>query len=198
LHGSEKKKPHNKKELKEAFILQKCLKHKNKKLEFFCVEDESKCCSHCLISDHEFHNIIPLSEAKQNLKTEISNVNFTQIHTNLKLDIHHFDNQIFLKKKELLDLESNKKSKVDILNSVQKIYESFESEEVIDTLISWKSFLSDNGASFKMKLFVCGKEHGIGLDQKINKFTEIDFFHEKKIDLISNGSFYTFVYSGKN
>jgi hypothetical protein len=187
-HRSEKKKFHEKKEIKENFIQQKCMKH-DKKLEFFCVKDETKCCSHCLISDHEFHDVVPLSEAKYNLKTEISYVNFNGISSNIKKDIDQFDKEIIFIKMKLTELELKRKLKVDVLGSIQNISNSFNNVDDIDTLIEWKSFLKENGGNFKMKLFVCGdNEHGtIGLGEKIeeiNHFTEIDLFHNKKIDLI--------------
>jgi hypothetical protein len=201
-HKSEKKKNHTKKEIEENFNPQKCSKHENKKLDLFCVDEMVKCCILCL-KDHEYHKIVSISDAKKLYQKEISNFDFKGIYSNFENEIKEIDKKIISKKKELSELELIKQQKVNILNSAQNISNSFKREDNIDTLIEWKSFLKENGGNFEMKLFVCGNnEYGtIGLGEKIKKinhFTEVDLFHNKKIDLISVGSFHTFVYCGKN
>jgi hypothetical protein len=53
LHRSEKKKKHEKKTIEGEFISQKCSKHENQKLNFFCMEEKVKCCSLCLFYEHK-------------------------------------------------------------------------------------------------------------------------------------------------
>jgi hypothetical protein len=83
LHRSEKKKLHEKKEIQENFVSQKCPKHENKKLDLFCLKDEEKCCSLCL-DDHQSHEVISISKACELFKSEIQNKNFKEIYSELE------------------------------------------------------------------------------------------------------------------
>jgi hypothetical protein len=175
LHWSEKKKLHEKKEIEENFVSQKCPKHEKEKLNLFCVKDEVKICSLCL-GDHISHVVVPIKQAITLFRSEIQNKNFKEIYSKLENELKQIDKKILKKKKELSDLEVKKLLKVNHLESIQKISNSF-------------------------KIHACGDNSvgTIGLGDKIdkiNKFTEIQKFQNKKIDLISCGGFSCFVYTG--
>jgi transcription initiation factor TFIIIB Brf1 subunit/transcription initiation factor TFIIB len=193
-HRSEKKKLHEKKEIEENFISQNCPRHENKKLELFCVKDEVKCCSLCL-DDHKFHEVITLSNATKLYKSELLEFDFQKSLTSLKKKINQIEQEIILKKKELSE-------KNLILDSFQKISDSIVQEEDVDKILEWRFFLKDKENLSEFKIYACGHNSvgTIGLGDKIdkiNKFTEIKKFQNKKIDLISCGVFSCFVYTGK-
>jgi transcription initiation factor TFIIIB Brf1 subunit/transcription initiation factor TFIIB len=196
-HRSEKKKLHEKKEVDENFVSQKCPKHENKRLELFCVKDEVKCCSLCL-SDHISHVVVPITQAITLFKSEIQNKNFKEIYSKLETELKQIDKEIMTKKKELSELEVKKLLKVNHLESVQKISNSIKREEDLDKILEWRFFLEEKIES-QFKIYACG-DNSIGLGKKIkkiNNFTEIKKFQNKKIDLISCGSFSSFVYYSK-
>jgi transcription initiation factor TFIIIB Brf1 subunit/transcription initiation factor TFIIB len=199
-HRSEKKKLHEKKEMDENFVSQKCPKHENKRLELFCVKDEVKCCSLCL-SDHISHVVVPITQAITLFRSEIQNKNFKEIYSKLETELKQIDKEIMTKKKELSELEVKKLLKVNHLESVQKISNSIKREEDFDKILEWRFFLEEKIES-QFKMYACGDNSigTIGLGEKIdkiNKFTEIEKFRNKKIDLISCGDFSCFVYTGK-
>jgi transcription initiation factor TFIIIB Brf1 subunit/transcription initiation factor TFIIB len=123
-HRSEKKKLHEKKEMDDVFVSQKCPKHENKKLDLFCVKDKVKICSLCL-DDHQSHEVITIKKAIAIIKTEIQNTNFKEIME---------------KKKELSDLEVKKLLKIDNLESIQKISNSIKREKDFDKILEWRFF----------------------------------------------------------
>jgi hypothetical protein len=200
LHWSEKKKLHEKKEIEESFVSQKCPKHEKEKLNLFCVKDEVKCCSLCL-SDHISHVVVPITQAITLFRSEIQNKNFKEIYSKLETELKQIDKEIMTKKKEISDLEVKKLLKVYHLESVQNISNSIKREEDFDKILEWRSFFEEKIES-QFKIYACGdNSHGtIGLGEKIdkiNKFTEIQKFQNKKIDLISCGSFSCFIYTSK-
>jgi hypothetical protein len=151
LHRSEKKKTHQKKELKEDFIPQKCSKHENKKLDFFCFDDKVKCCSLCLLYDHQNHKVIPISEATKIFKTKLSEMNFKEIYSDFEKDMKEIDKEITFKQKEIVDLQTKKQNKVDLLESVQKISNSIKQEENVDQIsgvYTWKIKLNSTISNF--------------------------------------------------
>jgi transcription initiation factor TFIIIB Brf1 subunit/transcription initiation factor TFIIB len=199
-HRSEKKKTHVKKEVDENFVSQKCPKHENKKLDLFCVKDKVEICSLCL-DDHQSHEVITISKACKLYKSEIQNTNFQEIYSKLETELKQIDKEIMEKKKELSDLEVKKLLKIDNLESIQKISNSIIREKDFDKILEWRLFLEDKIES-QFKILVCGHNSvgTIGLGEKIdkiNKFTEIQKFRNKKIDLISSGDFSCFFYTGK-
>jgi hypothetical protein len=199
-HRSEKKKTHEKKEMDENFVSQKCPKHEKEKLNLFCVKDEVKICSLCL-SDHISHVIVPIKQAITLFRSEIQNKNFQEIYSKLENELKQIDKEIMKKKKEISDLEVKKLLKVNHLESIQKISNSIKREEDFEKILEWRLFLEDKIES-QFKMYACGHNSvgTIGLGDKIdkiNKFTEIEKFQNKKIDLISCGSFSSFVYTGK-
>jgi hypothetical protein len=197
LHRSEKKKTHQKKELKEDFIPQKCPKHENKKLDFFCLNEKVKCCSLCLISDHQNHKVEQLSEATKKFKMKLSEMNFKEIFSDFEKDMKEIDKEITFKQKEIVDLQTKKQNKVDLLESVQKISNSIQQEENVDKIIEWGLYMENKIEFNNIKLYVSGSndsgEIGLGKDVlKINKFTKIN----QKIEWISCGAEYSFIYFG--
>jgi hypothetical protein len=102
------------------------------------------------------------------------------------------------KKKELSDLEFQKQQKTDIVESFQKISNSIKQEEDLDKILEWRSFLEDK-IDNHFNIYACGSNLiGLGYKiDKINKFTEIKKFQNKKIDLMACGNDFCFVYSGK-
>jgi hypothetical protein len=105
------------------------------------------------------------------------------------------------KKKEISDLEVKKLLKINYLESVQNISNFIKREEDFDKILEWRFFLEDR-IEIQFKIYACGDNSNgaIGLGDKINKinkFTEIEKFQNKKIDLISCGDSFCFVYSGK-
>jgi alpha-tubulin suppressor-like RCC1 family protein len=158
-----------------------------------------KCCSLCL-EDHQFHDLVTISKATILLKNEILDFNFKKHFTNLKLNIDHLDKEITLKKKELIELEDKRKNESLILDSIQKISDSIKQEKEVDKILEWRSFLKSKENLDEYKIYACGKNNvgTLGLGDKIdkiNKFTEISKFQNKKIDLIACGSFNSFIYS---
>jgi hypothetical protein len=200
-HRSEKKKNHEKKQIEEDFIPQKCFKHENKKMDFFCVDDKVKCCSLCLISDHKYHNVISISEAKKEFKQKICNMNFKNLFSNFENKMKKLDKEIILKQKELTDLQLKKTQNVEIFESVRIISNSIHREEDVDKIIDWNLYLESKIEINKHKLYsVLINQHGeLGLKdlKQTNKFKEIEKFHHCKLDWISSGNYCTFVYSGK-
>jgi hypothetical protein len=193
-HRSGKKKKHEKKQVEESFISKKCPKHENKKLDLFCLKDEVKCCSLCL-DDHKFHEVITVSNATKLYKSELFEFDFKKSLTSLKKKINQIEQEIILKKKELSEQKL-------FFDSFQKISDSIVQEEDVDKILEWRFFLKDKENLSEFKIYACGHNSvgTIGLGDKIdkiNKFTEIKKFQNKKIDLISCGSFSCFVYTGK-
>jgi alpha-tubulin suppressor-like RCC1 family protein len=187
--------------LEENFIPQKCSKHENKKLDLFCVKDEVKCCSLCLTSDHKFHDVIPISETANYYKSKILEVvDFQKIYSTFEEEMKEMDKEISFKKKELSDLENKKQQKIDIFESVQKISNSIKKEQNVEKIMQWNLFLEEK-VLYEYKLLACGHngfgDIGMGDKRKNSSFTEIPQFHNKKIDLISCGTFHSFVYCGK-
>jgi hypothetical protein len=114
--------------------------------------------------------------------------------------LKQIDKEIMKKKKEISDLEVKKLLKVNHLESIQKISNSIKREEDFEKILEWRLFLEDKIES-QFKIHACGDNSvgTIGLGDKIdkiNKFTEIQKFQNKKIDLISCGGFSCFVYTG--
>jgi alpha-tubulin suppressor-like RCC1 family protein len=110
------------------------------------------------------------------------------------------DEEITLKKNELSKLEQKRQKENQLLDSIQKISDSIKQEKEFDKIFEWRSFLKDKNYLDELKVYACGKNDvgTIGLGDKIdkiNKFTEISKFQNKKIDLIACGSFHSFIYS---
>jgi hypothetical protein len=96
-HRSEKNKTHEKKEMDEIFVSQKCPKHEKEKLDLFCVKDEVKICSLCL-DDHQSHEVITIKKAI----TIIQNTNFQEIYSKLETELKQIDKEIMEKKERII------------------------------------------------------------------------------------------------
>jgi hypothetical protein len=116
------------------------------------LDDQVKCCSTCLLYEHKTHEFLSISEAIKKFKSKISEMDFKTIYSNLEIEMKEFDKQITSKQKELLkiqekmqkellDLQIKKQQKVDLLESIQKIYNTFKREEDIDRIIEWGLYL---------------------------------------------------------
>jgi hypothetical protein len=196
-HRSEKKKTHEKKEFKKDFISQKCSKHENKKLDFFCLNEKVKCCSLCLISDHQNHKVEQLSEATKKFKARISEMDFKEIYSDLEKEMKGIDKEITLKQKELLDLQVEKQQKVDLLDSVQKISASIKQEEDVDKIIEWSLYLEEKIGFNEYQLYASGSNVFGELDLRkelkgVNLFTNIN----QLVEWISCGFRHIFAYYG--
>jgi hypothetical protein len=113
----------------------------------------------------------------------------------LKKKINQIEQEIIFKKKELSEQKL-------LFDSFQKISDSIVQEEDVDKILEWRFFLKDKENLSEFKIYACGGNSngatGLGKKiDKINKFTEIQIFQNKEIDLISCGSFSCFVYTGK-
>jgi hypothetical protein len=210
LHRSEKKKKHEKKEIKKDFIPQKCTKHENKKLNFFCLDENVKCCSLCLLYEHKNHDVVPISEATKNFKTRISEIDFMTINSNLEKEMKEIDKEITSKQKELLEyqakikneilnLTQKKQQKVELLESIQKISDSIKREEDIDRIIEWNIYLKDQFEFKEYRIYASGSntlgEIGLGKDVKIvDRFTKIN----RMVEWISCGAEHNFAYYGND
>jgi hypothetical protein len=214
FHQSEKRKGHQTKLIQnKSFTPQLCSKH-NQNKEFFCLKEKVRVCSICANNDHKTHEIVTLKEAAFLAKQKLGPLNYNKIKLKFKEDLNFFEEQIDKERKKfdhwMEESMEHMKTKMDEYELLEKIAKNIEREENYDHLIDWRIFIEENSwinsivqtiKKSEHQLFACGRNVngtlGFGDISNRDHFEEIKFFHNKEIQKISCGAFFTFILCGK-